>query len=314
MKPVKVFTHTDLDGVGSGLIFQYMYGKDDVDITYCDYHKVDELVQKFFKKVTLDDYSKVFITDISVNEETAEIINNHAYVTLDRVVLLDHHDTAKWLNKYDWALVQSEYGAEADHGKTSGTSLVMDWYDKEDGYGISQSIREFAEVVRKYDTWEWSTIYNDDKPKQYSDLLYMIGREEFVDRMFGQIMRDTIDFTEVDKVLLEQKQKEIKKYIEKKDKQMIVKDAPYEGGTWKMGLVFAEQHISELGNELCKMHPEIDFIAMVEMGSKKISFRTVRDDIHLGELAKELGGGGHPKAAGAQFTEEKIINFLGELF
>jgi nanoRNase/pAp phosphatase (c-di-AMP/oligoRNAs hydrolase) len=79
-------------------------------------------------------------------------------------------------------------------------------------------------------------------------------------------------------------------------------------------LVFAEQNISELGNELCKMNPDIDFVIMVEMGTKKISLRTVRDDIHLGELAKEIGGGGHPKAAGAQFDEQKIIDFLGDLF
>lgn len=325
MKPIKVFTHTDLDGVGSGLIFQSMYGKGNVDVTYCDYHKVDELVSRFFAASKQDDYAMVFITDISVNEDTAEIIDITNYAEEGKVQLLDHHDTAKWLNKYNWAIVDPQHSTMPGH-KSSGTSLVIDWYDHEGGYAIPDATREFAEIVRKYDTWEWNTIYNDEFPKQMNDLLYMIGREEFVNhilrmvesnRPFINLSESTITdfwFSDGQKLLIDQKQKEIKKYIEKKDKQMITEQTFYNNKEYIMGLVFAEQHISELGNELCKLHPEIDFVAMVEMGDKKISFRTIREDIHLGEMAKELGGGGHPKAAGAQFTQDKIIDFLGGLF
>lgn len=311
LKPVKVFTHTDLDGVGSGLIFQAIYGKGNVDVTYCDYGRIDELIYKFLRTYTTEDFAKVFITDISVNEETAGMINSSGFAGLNRFILLDHHDTAKWLNKYDWALVQPIHSERPFH-KSSGTSLIIDWFDNEEGYDIPNAVREFAEMVRKYDTWEWNTIYNDDTPKKYNDLMYMIGRENFVETMLFQIMAGTIEFTEVDKVLLAQKQKEIYKYIEKKNKQIIIRENEIDN--LKFGLVFAEQYVSELGNELCKLHPEVDFVIIVDMGAKKISLRTVRDDIHLGELAKELGGGGHPKAAGAEFDEQKIFDFLGDLF
>ena len=31
------------------------------------------------------------------------------------------------------------------------------------------------------------------------------------------------------------------------------------------GFVFADRFVSELGNKLCKMHPEIDFVAMIDI-------------------------------------------------
>jgi oligoribonuclease NrnB/cAMP/cGMP phosphodiesterase (DHH superfamily) len=70
------------------------------------------------------------------------------------------------------------------------------------------------------------------------------------------------------------------------------------------GVVFAEKYFSELGNRLCQMHPEIDFVAMIYM-SGTVSYRTVKDDIDIGkDVAKLFGGGGHAKAAGASSLKE----------
>lgn len=38
---IKLFTHTDLDGVGCAILAQLAFGKDNVDISYCNYDEID---------------------------------------------------------------------------------------------------------------------------------------------------------------------------------------------------------------------------------------------------------------------------------
>lgn len=79
------------------------------------------------------------------------------------------------------------------------------------------------------------------------------------------------------------------------------------------GIVFADKYISELGNELCKLNRELDYIAIVNMSTCSVSYRTIRDDIDMGMIAKKYGGGGHPKAAGSKFDVYKVTKFLDGL-
>lgn len=113
-----------------------------------------------------------------------------------------------------------------------------------------------------------------------------------------------------DKLSLDIKQKEIDDYVESKDKQLITSSM-----CGKMcGFVFAEKHFSELGNRLCKLHPEIDFVAMIDMNGA-VSYRTVKDDIDLGkDVASLFGGGGHPKAAGSRFSDDVKMKLIGNIF
>ena len=67
--------------------------------------------------------------------------------------------------------------------------------------------------------------------------------------------------------------------------------------------------MSEVGNFICSSLPEIDFTISFNMGSRTIEMRATKDNIDLGKIATELGGGGHPKAAGAPFND-KIRNML----
>lgn len=79
------------------------------------------------------------------------------------------------------------------------------------------------------------------------------------------------------------------------------------------GIVFADKYISELGNELCKLNKELDYIVIVNMSTRSVSYRTIKDNIDVGMIAKEHGGGGHPKAAGAKIKFDNILNFLSKV-
>ena len=177
----------------------------------------------------------------------------------------------------------------------------------------NKALERFAELVRDYDTWRWLTLGDDGIIcKQVNDLLYLYGRDDFIHWCISEIHDETFPrLYAKDEVVLKIKQDEIDKYIEGKDMTMFT--GALCGRT--CGFVFADRYFSELGNKLCTMHPEIDFVAMIDIDNCTVSYRTVKDDIDLGkDVATKFGGGGHPKAAGSQFDDEIKLFVIENLF
>lgn len=79
----------------------------------------------------------------------------------------------------------------------------------------------------------------------------------------------------------------------------------------KYGVVFAERYFSELGNRLCELNFDLEYIAMIDIAEGKVHFRTVRDYLDVGgEIAHAYGGGGHPKAARSEFNVDIVRDTL----
>jgi oligoribonuclease NrnB/cAMP/cGMP phosphodiesterase (DHH superfamily) len=302
---IKLITHTDLDGVSNAIVAFLAFGKENVDVSYCNYDKVDKIALEVLNNH--NDFTKIFITDISVSDEVAKQLNSIE----DKLLLLDHHTTALFLNKYDWCQVIEEMFGE----KTCGTSLFYNklemYYEliNNEFYKNEEGLFNYTEMVRKYDTWLWNTKYNDNEPRDLNTLLYLYGRDKFIDHILYQLNEEgEFDFTNTDKVLLKLDDERKQKYIKFKNKSLLIKEIQ----GYKAGVVFGEQYHSELGNELAKLHPELDFIVIVS--DKTISYRGIKDSVNLGEIAKIYGGGGHPKAAGSQIAEDIKQEYLKILF
>lgn len=273
---------------------------------YCDYNEINDKVSEFIKSES-QDYDMIFITDISVNENVTKEIEEHIS---DKTVLIDHHPTAKWLNKYKWATVEESevsINPNEEYLKASGTSLFYSYLWE--NYGLNNELLfELAEKIRRYDTWEWATKYNDIHAKQLNDLLYIVGRDNFVNRFVND---PSIELRDNEKFLLNIEQDRIDNYIKKKAENLRRVNIL----NYKAGVVFAEQYNSELGNALAKQNPDLDFIAIINMASNKVSYRGIKDDIDLGkDVAKIFSGGGHPKAAGSQFDEELTSELIKKIF
>lgn len=311
---VKLFTHNDLDGVGNAILAQLAFGKENVDVNYCDYKQINSVVAEFVAKGGYSDYDMVYITDISVDADVAEMINKFAP---NRFLLLDHHKTALHLNVNKWATVKvsSEVGIEA------GTHL---FYKHLLNLGYFQTapyrdaLQVFVEKVRRYDSWEWVNVYNDKNAGSLNQLLYLIGIKDFVNHYVDQFLNRSWFsvsegewlqmFTETHATIIKLDNKKKSAYIRRKEKQMF----SIKVGKYTAGVVFAEQYISELGNELAKSYPALDYIAMIDMGSMKVSLRGIHDHIDLGrDVASNYGGGGHAKASGMNFNH-KIVEVVAK--
>ena len=287
---IKLITHDDMDGIGCAIVGKLLL-QEELDINYCNYNNVNEVVTNAVENHEL--YSKIYITDISVNEEVAELLET----IKDKIILLDHHLTTTWLNKYDWATVCDYDEKEV---KVSGIYMLYNLLTSKPILGlelINNSLSTFVRLVRLYDTWLWKEV-NYKEPKQLNDLFLMMGRDEFINMVTNKIyLNDTNFIDATNTYLLKIRQMEINNYIDEKEKTLTPKTVR----SYEVGVVFAEQFISEMGNVLSERHPEFDLIAMIDIGKNKISYRTVKDDVNVGEFATIYGGGGIKKASGSEF-------------
>lgn len=300
---IKLFTDIDLDGVGCAILAKMVFN---ADITFVGPKNINEHIKNYVENQKYKEFEYTYITDLSVNEEIAEMINNSEMQ--NRCLLLDHHKTAKWLNKYSWSFVE----IENQRGRTSGTSLFYDYLTETMSLAethLLDFVDEFVELVRKYDTWQWKDD-NDPVPKMWNDLLWIYGRDKFIETTIEKIKSKRIVFTEIEEIILQYKQKEINKDIKVKGNE--IRYLEFLG--YKIGVVFAERFVSELGNDLCELHPEIDFIAIIDIGSAQISYRTVKNNIDVSSIAEIFGGGGHNKAAGNPIEGNLIVDFVNTVF
>jgi uncharacterized protein len=301
----RLYTHNDLDGVGCGIVARIAFGKD-VEVRYNSVMGLDYQIEKLLEneKNIKDDF--LMITDLSVNDENLIRLDDLAKGG-GNVRLIDHHKTALHFNDYSWGRVKVQY---EDGRLTAATSLLYEYLQEHEMIQPSQALDEFVELVRQYDTWEWDQNENI-KAKNLNDLFFMISIEEFEEKMTERIMNsDTFEFDEFEQKLLNMEEKKIERYVRRKKREMIQTFI----GEYCTGIVHAESYHSELGNELGKEYPHIDYIAILNLGGKKISFRTIHDHVDVSAVAGKFGGGGHAKASGCSMGKDAYKLFVQDIF
>lgn len=303
-------THTDLDGVACGLLLEEIYGKH-TQVKHVNNGYVDSTVEDLITTGEINQYDKVYITDLAITStELAERIDKDYG---EKVQIIDHHLTAKWLNKYSWALVVEKQ----NNRKEAGISLLWkylkangltDHYGKQAGTRIKRvNVGQFVETVRSYDTWEWYET-NNYPAKQLNDLFFLKSISDFRERMVRNQLSPQL--TKLEEGLLEGVQCKINKHLETKRKQLQEMEHTVGEQTYTYGVVFAEDYISELGNMLSEENPHLDVIVMIDLGRKRMSYRTIHNHVDCSKLAKDLGGGGHSKASGSPIDPTLMAKLL----
>jgi oligoribonuclease NrnB/cAMP/cGMP phosphodiesterase (DHH superfamily) len=102
---VKLFTDSDLDGLGCGLLAKMAFG-DQANVTYCTYRNLNQRVSNFLEHG--DHKQQIFITDLSVDKEN-ELKLQKRFESGQLVQMVDHHVTALHFNEYEWGFVKTEY-------------------------------------------------------------------------------------------------------------------------------------------------------------------------------------------------------------
>ncbi|MFD1737264.1 DHH family phosphoesterase [Bacillus salitolerans] len=298
-----LLTHNDLDGVGCGILAKLAFN-DRVNIKYNSVASLNPQVERALEKIKKEDV--LFITDLSVNEHNEKNLEKH-YLEGGKVQLIDHHRTAEHLNQYKWAIVQVE---EEDGKLSSATSLLYRYLLDNRYLESSQALDQFVELIRQYDTWEWDQN-NNLKAKRLNDLFFLMSIEEFEEKMLHKVTKnDDFTYDEFEERILDMEEEKIDRYLKRKKREIVQTFI----GEHCVGVVHAESYHSELGNELGQEFEYLDYIAILNVGGRRISLRTIHDHIDVSEIAAEFGGGGHAKASGCSLTENAYKLFVEQPF
>lgn len=299
----KLLSHNDLDGVGCGILAKLAFGQD-VKVRYNSVSSLNREIEFFLENDSPETF--LFITDLSPSESYEQKLEKF-YEQYQNVQLIDHHKSAMHLNEYEWGfvLVEDELGR-----LTSATSLFYNYLLTKELLEEKSAITEFVELVRQYDTWEWEKNENH-KAHSLNSLFYLVSIDEFEETMLERLQTsEHFDFDEFEKKLLNMEEDKIERYIRRKRREIVQAKV----GEHFAGIVYAESYHSELGNELGKEHPHLDYITILNMGGKKISFRTIHDDVDVSEIAGRFGGGGHQKASGCNLIEQAYKLYVLDTF
>jgi len=299
----KLLTHNDLDGVSCGILAKLAFGKK-AQVRYNAVGGIDKEVAFFLEKG--DPETFLFITDLSVNEENEEALEAF-HQAGGRVKLLDHHKTALHFNRYEWGHVE----VEDERGKLKSAASIFYEYLIEEGIIERRAvISDYIELVRQYDTWEWEK-QNNQSARRLNALFYLLSIEIFEEKMIERLMdSEHFYFADLEKEILKMEDEKITRYIRRKRRELVQLKV---GGLFA-GVVHAESYHSELGNELGKEYPHLDYIIIINMGGRRAGFRTIHDHIDLSEIAAQFGGGGHAKASGCILTEALYEQYVTHAF
>lgn len=289
----------DVDGMGSVIVAKSHFYQ--LDYILVEFAELEDAINLILKDNTYKSYNQIFITDISIRENVAKLIDKHDGLK-ERIKHFDHHQSEMAMNeKYSFINVI----VECEGMQVSGTSLFYDYMNNKYGYCdntfSSVYCKKFIEAVRSYDT-SWThggNIYG----KQLTDLFALLGPELFIEKFTRGLLSRRDPITQEELQLLNIEQEKIKKYVDKCDNELI--RLQLDGH--QIGISFSELYRSDVGNILSKKYEtELDYILIVNLMRNQYSFRTIRDDINVSEIAKSYTkeGGGHPKAAGMPINSD----------
>ena len=335
-----IFHHTDLDGMGVKIL-SILYAKIH-HIPYethcCGYSRIDKEVRKCLMEDAPDG---IIIGDISVDSDTAKMLNN-AHKRGMKLHLYDHHEPAMFLNEYSWAEVATSINGSA----CCGTKLLSEASFMK---AISSHMRYFINLVNDWDTWEWKEN-NNQVARQLNSLFSILGEDEFtnyiVDKIYvpsivepsgyhlGYISKETDLFTLKSKIMMETHQKLIDQQVLSCEKYMYTmnlwvqipnkgessRKIPHKTVSFKTGIIFLNDNLSEVGDKILDRNPELD-ILMIMVFPGNISWRTHKDlPISLSKIAKMAtgSGGGHSQASGSNIPfakfQDSLCRFMDDNF
>lgn len=193
-----------------------------------------------------------------------------------------------------------------DRGKlTCATELIQEFF-KTLGGTSTLSLDEYVELVRQYDTWDWTKTNN--LLSRDMNVLYMTyPKEDFYNNVMDKIKTSfKIILNDTDKLLLRIEHKRNEDYINEKLKNVHYKTIL----GYNCAIVFAEKNVNEIAQ---KLYSDDSTDIAIIVRDIYISYRTNKN-IDLNKFAIKFGGGGNEKTSGSPISKELREAFIECIF
>jgi len=306
---ILLFTHkNDIDGMGNAILSKLAFDK--VEYVLCGTFNLTENILKYYDNGNIYNYDKIFVTDLCLEEPVLSRIAKDEILN-KKIFVFDHHKTF-----HDYKYTQHYFinvKISNEKGLCCGTSLFYE-YLIDEGL-IKQNnlvIKEFVELTRQHDTWEWKNIYNNEKARCLATLFDAIGCYGYIDLMtkkLSNVNNKIFEFDSLEKTLIDNRLKQIEEKLETYSNNIVYRDVL----GLKAGIVFITyEYRNELAEYLKENKFDMDFVMMIALDPGVVCYRSVKDGVEVREVAEFFGGKGHEKAASNPLNK-KIQNEIIEI-
>lgn len=307
MDKVLIFSHkSDIDGAG-GVVLAKLAFKDIV-FELCETFDIDQKFEKYIDSKKIYEFDKIFVTDMCIGKSTISRVNEDKYLK-GKVKIFDHHKTnlENGLDKYEFVTIK----ISDEKGKCSGTSLFYEYLLKEGMLNPSNVIDEFVEITRQYDTWEWKTKYNNEKARDLFILFDIIYPFNYIEKMYLKLSSDLVfDFTVEEEMIITVEKQKIEQYVDKAISNMHIIETP----EMKYAVIYAEQYRNDIAETLRQRGSDLDFVAIVKMYDKSVSYRQINTEFDVSKIAQKYGGKGHKEAAAHEISDNVLEKAIDDIF
>ncbi len=200
---------------------------------------------------------------------------------------------SKWLDLSDY----SDWDEIVEELKKEGFEL--------DGIDEELFIQDVEGIEDRSVNWDYvnpETLFNTLKESGVLD-------DDYKYKVFCAFL-EVRCFDDFEEKLLKMEYDKMERYLRRKKREVVQTEV----SGLLAGVVYAESYLSELGSELGKEFAHLDYIAIMNMGGRRISLRTVHDHVDVSEIAAKHGGGGHAKAAGCSLTDTAYKEYVADTF
>ena len=240
-------------------------------------HEIDRAIEWTSKYADAD--AEVFICDLCPDSE-------RDLAALD--TLVDRAGSVTWYDHHQWddslAGAVREAGGDLTVGE-SGEVCTADVALAELDYGFDERYEELAAVTRDHDLW----LREDPRSDDLADYAYWTEPEEYIET----ILEHGSDFPPAVEEFLEEQRVEKEALIEKAVERARLRDV----GPWTVGVTYGRCSQNEVAERLREQGADA---AVIVKPAGSASIRGTENFERCHEVAEQVNGGGHPKAAGCK--------------
>lgn len=304
-----VYHYADIDGHNINVI-NGLLNKGDISNSFGCNIRADEAYDIIKQKI--EEGYFIIIADLNFTEKCAKKVNDE--LDTSKIILLDHHDSANYMNQYTWAFVRSH--DEENLYLSSGTLLFTMFLFA--AFGNNKDLKDHTIIIdlamstALYDTWFWASNFDYTRELSekwfgdYPEDLCMLFKSMNKDK-YAQYVLDNINNREICNVFNKEDKLQIKfmrtitrKTIDRYYHNMRIAEANGK----KIAVVYGNDEVSAVGNFILKTHKDISYFVMIDLNRNAISLRS-RNDYNVKEIAiRNPKGGGHAQSAGFSIEKE----------
>lgn len=223
-------------------------------------------------------------------------LNNREDIT-SKLKHFDHHEKCD-INVPSY--VNSR--AQINGVPTCGTELFYNYLVTLDDRFNKPFYKTYVEATREQDNYIF--VKEKKNAKMLSFILELLGPLKYIDVICS--LNDDEDFM-LPKLYSDLYESDLEKcegYVNAANKDILVTNY----NEYRVGITIRERYRSIVGNKICKLRSDLDFVMMINFERNSVSLRSIKDKVDLNQIGKEFhpNGGGHKNAAGFKIDKYSI--------